>query len=231
MSRRAVARLAEDALAAFEARLGHRFADRSLLARALTHKSAGDGQPGFVNNERMEWLGDRVLGLLAAQDLFAAHGRDDEGVLTRRFHNIVSGTNCADAARLLGLQDVLLVSKSLSRETVAANDSMLGDAYEALMAALYLDAGIEAARPLYDLAVQASRGEQADANAKNRLQEWVQKRGQSVPVYSVIDRQGPDHAPVFTVEVAAGGTRALAEGSSKQAAEQLAAARLLEMLA
>ncbi|MCU0882129.1 MAG: ribonuclease III [Hyphomonadaceae bacterium] len=229
MSRRAVARLAPEALDAFEARLGHRFKDRSLLVRALSHKSAGDGQPGFAHNERMEWLGDRVLGLLAAQDLFSAHGRDDEGVLTRRFHNIVSGSNCAGAARLLGVQDVLVVSRSVPRETVAANDSMLGDAYEALMAALYLDGGIEAARPLYDLAVQASRDDVV-GNAKNRLQELLQKRGEAIPVYSVVGRDGPDHAPVFTVEVEAAGHKALAEGSSKQAAEQVAASRLLEMI-
>lgn len=229
MSRRAVARLEPEALDAFEARLGYTFSDRSLLVRALSHKSAGDGQPGFAHNERMEWLGDRVLGLLAAQDLFAAHGRDDEGVLTRRFHNIVSGSNCAGAARLLGVQDVLVVSRSIPREAVTANDSMLGDAYEALMAALYLDGGIEAARPLYDLAVQASRDDVV-GNAKNRLQEHLQKRGDAIPVYRVVGREGPDHAPVFTVEVEAAGHTALAEGPSKQAAEQVAAARLLEMI-
>jgi ribonuclease-3 len=112
---------------------------------------------------------------------------------------------------------------------VAANDSMLGDAYEALMAALYLDGGIEAARPLYDLAVQASRDDVV-GNAKNRLQELLQKRGEAIPVYSVVGRDGPDHAPVFTVEVEAAGHKALAEGSSKQAAEQVAASRLLEMI-
>jgi ribonuclease III len=229
MSRRAVARPEPQALDAFEARLGHRFADRSLLVRALSHKSAGDGQPGFAHNERMEWLGDRVLGLLAAQDLFSAYGRDDEGVLTRRFHNIVSGANCAGAARLLGVQDVLVVSRSVPRESLAANDSMLGDAFEALMAALYLDGGIEAARPLYDLAVQASRDDVV-GNAKNRLQELLQKRGAAIPVYRVIGREGPDHAPVFTVEVEGAGHRALAEGPSKSAAEQVAAARLLEMV-
>lgn len=229
MSRRPAARLEPEVLAAFEARLGFVFKDQSLLARALTHKSAGDGLPGFANNERMEWLGDRVLGLLAAQDLFMAHGRDDEGILTHRFHNIVSGSNCADAARLLGIHEVLLVSKGLSRETVKGNDSMLGDAYEAVMAAVYLDSGIEAARPLYDLAVKASR-EGVGGNAKNQLQEYLQKRGQGIPLYRVIGRSGPDHAPIFSVEVEAAGHKAVAEGSSKQAAEQSAAARLLEMI-
>lgn len=209
-------------------RLGHRFADESLLRRALTHKSAGDGQPGFAHNERLEWLGDRVLGLLAARHLFEVHARAEEGELTRQFNAVVNGRNCAEAARALGIGDLVDVARSLQGDTARDNDSVLGDAYEAVMAALYLDGGLAAAEPLFRRALDAARDTSLGGrNTKSALQEWAQKRGLTPPVYTVTARDGPDHAPRFQVAVEVAGRRAEAWGASKQAAEQEAALGLI----
>jgi ribonuclease III len=216
-------------LDAFEARLGYSFKDRALLERALTHKSRGDGQRGFAHNERLEWLGDRVLGLLAAEKLFGENLGADEGELTRRFNAIVSGKNCADAARTLDIGNILNLSRGFSREAVQENDTILGDAFEALMAALWLDGGREAANLLFvvawDVGVAAP---EHYPNPKSALQEWAQKRGLPPPVYDVLDRDGPDHAPRFVVRVEAGGKVTQAEGTSKQNAERAAALALLQ---
>jgi ribonuclease III len=215
-------------LEALERQLGYKFKDRALLERALTHKSRGDGQRGFAHNERLEWLGDRVLGLLAAERLFGENQGAEEGELTRRFNSIVSGKNCADAARSLDIADALTLSRGFSAEAVLENDSIMGDAYEAIMAALWLDGGREATATLFEIAwdMGTTQGEQ-HRNPKSALQEWAQKRGKPAPTYIVLERDGPDHAPRFVVQVEAGGKKAQAEGSSKQNAERAAAIALL----
>lgn len=215
-------------LDAFEGRLGYQFKDRALLERALTHKSRGDGQRGFAHNERLEWLGDRVLGLLAAERLFAENTGAEEGELTRRFNAIVSGKNCADAARALDVASVLNLSRGFSPEAVQENDSILGDAFEAIMAALWLDGGRDGATVLFAVAWDEGNSSQDDhRNPKSALQEWAQKKGLPPPTYHVLERDGPDHAPRFVVQVEAGGKKAQAEGSSKQNAERGAAIALL----
>jgi ribonuclease III len=215
-------------LDAFEARLGYHFKDRALLERALTHKSRGDGQRGFAHNERLEWLGDRVLGLLAAERLFGENLGAEEGELTRRFNAIVSGKNCADAARTLDVAEVLNLSRGFTPEAVLENDSILGDAFEAIMAALWLDGGREAAAKLFVVAWNMGTStREHHRNPKSALQELAQKKGQPAPVYRVLERDGPDHAPRFVVRVEAGGKSAQAEGSSKQNAERAAAIALL----
>jgi ribonuclease III len=215
-------------LDALEERLGHKFKDRTLLERALTHKSRGDGQRGFSHNERLEWLGDRVLGLLAAERLFEQNKAAEEGELTRRFNAVVSGKNCADASRMLDIADLLVLSKGFSAAAVVENDSILGDAFEAILAALYLDGGRPATQALFELAWEAgTNGNDHHANPKSALQEWAQKRGLPAPNYVVLERDGPDHAPRFVVEVEVKGKRATAEGSSKQNAERAAAIALL----
>jgi ribonuclease III len=215
-------------LDAFEGRLGYQFKDRALLERALTHKSRGDGQRGFAHNERLEWLGDRVLGLLAAERLFAENLVAEEGELTRRFNAIVSGKNCADAARTLDVASVLNLSRGFSPEAVQENDSILGDAFEAIMAALWLDGGRDGANSLFAIAWDVGTSSQDDhRNPKSALQEWAQKKGLPPPAYHVLERDGPDHAPRFVVQVEAGGKTAQAEGSSKQNAERGAAIALL----
>lgn len=215
-------------LDAFEARLGYQFKDRALLERALTHKSRGDGQRGFAHNERLEWLGDRVLGLLAAERLFSENLGADEGELTRRFNAIVSGKNCADAARRLEVAEVLNLSRGFSPEAVLENDSILGDAFEAIMAALWLDGGRDASAVLFAFAWEEGVSPRDHhRNPKSALQEWAQKKGLPAPTYTVLERDGPDHAPRFVVQVEAGGKRAQAKGSSKQNAERGAAIALL----
>ncbi len=215
-------------LEAFEARLGYQFKDTALLERALTHKSRGDGQRGFAHNERLEWLGDRVLGLLAAERLYSERTGADEGELTRRFNAIVSGKNCADAARGLQIEDVVNMSRGFSHEAILENDSILGDAFEAIMAALWLDGGREAAAILFAYAwAMGTSPQEHHRNPKSALQEWAQKKGLPSPLYEVLERDGPDHAPRFVVQVAAGGKIAQAQGSSKQNAERAAAIALL----
>jgi ribonuclease III len=215
-------------LQAFEARLGYQFKDHALLERALTHKSRGDGQRGFAHNERLEWLGDRVLGLLAAERLFSENLGAEEGELTRRFNAIVSGKNCADASRVLQIVDLLSLSKGFRNEDVLENDSILGDAFEAIMAALWLDGGREAATYLFNFAWEVGTATPSQhRNPKSALQEWAQKKGLPPPAYQVLERDGPDHAPRFMVEVQAGGKSAKAEGTSKQNAERAAAIALL----
>jgi ribonuclease III len=217
-----------DRLEALERQLGYQFSDRKLLERALTHKSRGDGQRGFAHNERLEWLGDRVLGLLAAERLFNENLGAEEGELTRRFNAVVSGKNCADAARTLDIAGVLVLSRGFSVETVLENDSILGDAFEAIMAALWLDGGRTATAGLFEAAWDmGNSARDHHKNPKSALQEWAQKRGLPSPNYLVLERDGPDHAPRFVVEVEAGGKKAQAEGSSKQNAERAAAIALL----
>ena len=215
-------------LEAFEARLGYQFKDRALLECALTHKSRGDGQRGFAHNERLEWLGDRVLGLLAAERLFSENTGAEEGELTARFNAIVSGKNCAEAARALNVEDVVNMSRGFSHEAILENDSILGDAFEAIMAALWLDGGRQAATILFATAWEmGTTTRERHRNPKSALQEWAQKKGLPSPAYQVLERDGPDHAPRFVVQVEAGGKKAQAQGTSKQNAERAAAIALL----
>jgi ribonuclease III len=215
-------------VAALQARLGHAFKDQALLMRALTHKSAGDGVRGFAHNERLEWLGDRVLGLLAAERLFRMEPKAEEGELTRRFNAVVNGRTCAQAARDLGIDALVAVSKSVGGANVTRNDSILGDAFEAVLGALYLEGGFEAAHGAFEAAWAVGvGGDGRDKNPKSSLQEWAQKRGRPAPVYAVLRREGPDHAPLFEVEVRVAGRVAAAEGGSKQEAEERAARTLL----
>lgn len=202
--------------------IGYTFKNSEFLMLALIHKSAGDGKSGFESNERLEWLGDRVLGLLVARGIFDEYQTIEEGGLTRIYNNIVNGDNCAHAARSIGLHNYLKVSKSiLNLET---NDNVLGDAYEALIGAAYLDGGLLACTKLIELAVRSSKEHQKGKhNYKSLLQEWAQKRGFNMPEYSLISRAGPDHAPSFVIEVKVNDIAAQAKGASKQIAQQTAA--------
>lgn len=205
-----------------EAAIGYVFGDINLLKLALIHKSAGDGKTGFESNERLEWLGDRVLGLLVAKIIYHEYQTIEEGGLTRIYNNIVNGENCAHAARLIGLHHYIKVSKSII--SVEHNDNVLGDAYEAIIGATYLDGGLAACDKLISLAIESAKLRQSsNHNYKSLLQEWAQKRGFDMPKYHLIGREGPDHQPLFLMEVAIGNERAQASGSSKQIAQQLAA--------
>ena len=216
-------------LAAFQARLGHRFADEGLLVRALTHASVTG--PGRQSNERLEFLGDRVLGLVIAEAMLDQDADAGEGRIAPRFNALVRKEACADVARAVDLGAVLRLGRSEMQSGGRRKTALLGDAMEAVLAAVYRDAGFEAARALI-LRLWARRiaGVEDDArDAKTALQEWSQANAGGLPAYEQVARTGPDHAPEFTVRVRLpGGREATATARAKRDAEQRAARALLE---
>lgn len=218
-------------LLAFQGRLGHRFTTPDLLARAVTHASIGSATR--PDNQRLEFLGDRVLGLVMAEALLAADPEAREGKLAPRFNALVRKETCADVARDIGLGEVLRLGRSEMLTGGRRKEALLGDAMEAVIAAVYKDAGFEAARALI-LRLWGSRiaAVEPDArDAKTSLQEWAQARGMPPPSYEEAGRSGPDHAPLFTVRVTlASGEAAEAAAGSKRVAEQAAARMLLERM-
>ena len=218
-------------LAAFEARLGHQFSDPGLLRRALTHGSVSS--PTRPDNQRLEFLGDRVLGLVMAEALLDDDPDASEGQLAPRFNALVRKEACADVAREIGLGDVLKLGRSEMVSGGRRKQALLGDAMEAVIAAVYRDAGFAAAKALV-LRLWGDRIARVEADArdaKTALQEWAQARGLPPPSYAEVARKGPDHAPVFTIEVRlTSGESARAEAPSKRMAEQGAASSLLGQL-
>jgi ribonuclease-3 len=216
------------AVAELEGRLGHVFADRPLLERALTHSSVGRGAP---DNERLEFLGDRVLALVMAEALLGRDPEADAGQLSKRLHVLVSRDTCAEIGRALGIGPALRLPGGETRRGARDQIRFLADACEALIGAAYIDAGLERARELvlrhWAEALNAPHDER-EANPKSRLQEWAAAAGRGAPAYRLVSRAGPDHAPEFTVEVAvAGASPAQASAGSRQAAEKAAALALL----
>jgi len=218
-------------LRALEARIGHVFRKGELLVRAMTHSSIGS--PTRPDNQRLEFLGDRVLGLVMAEALLKADETATEGRLAPRLNALVRGETCADVAREAGLGEALRLGRSEMLTGGRRKQALLADAVEALIAAVYLDAGLEASRGLV-LRLwgdRLARVAEDARDAKSNLQEWAQARGMPPPLYSEIAREGPDHQPRFTVEVkTADGASARASALSKRAAEQEAAALLLARL-
>lgn len=216
-------------LLAFAERLGHDFAQPDLLVRALTHGSASS--PTRPDNQRLEFLGDRVLGLVMAEALLAADPEASEGQLAPRFNALVRKETCAEVAREIDLGAVLRLGRSEMKTGGRRKLALLGDAMEAVIAAVYLDAGYERAREVV-LRLWGDRVTQVKADArdaKTSLQEWAQARGMQPPRYELAGRAGPDHAPLFLIEVRLdNGKSARAEAPSKRAAEQAAAAELLK---
>lgn len=218
-------------LAAFCGRIGHTFADPELLLRALTHGSiSSTTRP---DNQRLEFLGDRVLGLVMAEALLDADPGAAEGILAPRYNALVRKETCAAVAREIDLGAVLKLGKSEMVSGGRRKEALLGDGMEALIAAVYRDAGFGAARDLI-LRLWGDRIGSVETDArdpKTALQEFVQARGETTPVYEIIKRDGPDHAPEFTVAVElASGEQAQARAGSKRQAEQVAAKTLLERL-
>ncbi|MBF9030809.1 ribonuclease III [Rhodobacterales bacterium HKCCE3408] len=218
-------------LRAFTARLGHDFSDPALLVRALTHSSlSSDTRP---DNQRMEFLGDRVLNLVIAEAVLERDAAATEGQLAPRLNALVRKETCAEIAREIDIGAVLKLGKSEQMTGGRRKAALLGDAMEAVIAAVYLDGGFTAARDLVRRLWSARLDTvEADArDAKTALQEWAQARGQTPPSYSEIARSGPDHAPVFTVEVRLqSGETERAEAPAKRRAEQAAAEALLSRL-
>ncbi|WP_415921414.1 ribonuclease III [Tateyamaria sp. SN6-1] len=218
-------------LRAFEARIGHRFATPDLLIEAVTHASMSS--PTRQDNQRMEFLGDRVLGLVMAEALLQADPKAAEGLLAPRYNALVRKEICADVARDIGLGDVLRLGRSEMVSGGRRKQALLGDAVEAVIAAVYLDAGFEAARDmilrLWGARIGAVEGDARDA--KTALQEWAQARGMQPPRYTEQARSGPDHAPVFTIAAALdNGAEAQATAGSKREAQQAAAKALLDQM-
>jgi ribonuclease-3 len=219
------------AATALQARLGHVFADQKLLERALTHSSVGDGANKGGDNERLEFLGDRVLGLLAAEYVTKGFPEAREGQLSPMLHALVERGACARVARRIGLPDALRLAAGETRQGGRDNDTILGDAMEAVIAALYLEAGLERTREVWLNAWADELASPADLkrqNPKSALQEWAQGQGRPLPIYRVVETSGPAHAPSFTVEAVVEGCDPVrADGPSRQAAEKAAAMKLL----
>ncbi len=207
-------------------RLHHDFCDPELLRRALTHGSAGPD-----NYQRLEFLGDRVLGCVVAAWLYREHA-DAEGRLTARFHALVEGPANAAVARALGVPEVLVMERAARAKGLAQSDNVLGDVAEALVAALFLDGGWEVAMAFVER--EWARLLSGDvplllADPKSALQRWALGRRLGMPAYAVIDRQGPDHAPRFTVAVTVRSHESrTGEGANKQEAEKAAAVAMLK---
>jgi ribonuclease-3 len=220
------------AIAALERRLGHVFADRALLDRALTHASASQGARKVPDNERLEFLGDRVLGLIMAHALVIRDGEATAGALSKRLAGLVSREACARAARDAGLGEALRLQGGETRRGARDHETILADACEAVIAALYLEIGLDAAAGIV-LALWAPQLEApvdpAAADPKSALQEWAAAEGRPPPIYALTARAGPDHAPRFTVEVRIGDDpAAVGVGGSLQTAQKAAALTLLK---
>ena len=218
-------------LDALQGRLGHRFADPTLLTRALTHRSFGAD-----HNERLEFLGDAVLNLAVSGLLFERFGGSDEGDLTRVRAHLVREESLHRAALGLGLPEVMRLSDGESRAGGANRPSILADAVEALIGAAFLDGGYERAaelvRRLFGDVITSTEAASWSKDAKTELQEWLQARRIAVPSYRIIGTSGQAHAQTFEVEcvVPALGLTQAGEGKSRRQAEQEAARRMIDLL-
>jgi ribonuclease-3 len=200
----------------------------ALYEQALTH-----GSHAAEHYERLEFLGDRILGLVVAEWLYTLFPQEKEGQLSRRFNTLVAGDTCAQVAREIGLPQHLKLGKQARDDGAIDSDNVLGDAMEALLGALYLDKGLEAARAFIHTHWETRLDAKASApkHPKSALQEWAAANGRKAPSYEVLERSGPHHALHFTVQVSIRGAgEARGEGNSKQEAETAAAGALLGML-
>jgi ribonuclease-3 len=210
-------------------RLGYKPSDLALFELALTHKSMGGGQ----DYERLEFLGDRVLGLVIARALYERYPDEPEGNLSKRYNGLVDRSTCAENGREIGIPAFIRLGKQAREDRASESDNVVGDVMEALIGALYLDGGFEAAERFIlrmwqpDLEVQR----RAPQHPKSALQELAAARDLKPPVYEVVSRTGAHHAPRFAVRVSVARLGdATAEGTSKQEAETAAAAALLSQL-
>ncbi|WP_120502076.1 ribonuclease III [Roseovarius sp. EL26] len=218
-------------LKAFEARLGYEFSDPELLVRAVTHSSMSS--PTRDDNQRLEFLGDRVLGLVMAEAVLEHDRAASEGQLAPRFNALVRKETCAEVAQEIDLGKVLKLGRSEMLSGGRRKLALLGDAMEAVIAAVYRDAGFEPAKAtvlhLWGGRVKTVKADARDA--KTALQEWAQARALPPPEYIQVARSGPDHAPQFTIEARLkSGERQIASAGSKRQAEQAAAQALLSSL-
>lgn len=216
-------------LAALQDQIGWKFADQSLLKRALTHSSlAATSKVGDL--ERLEFLGDRVLGLMTAEALWRKYPKMREGDLAPRFNALVRKETCAKAALAYGLDSLIRMSAQEEESGGRRKKAILGDACEAFLGALYIDGGLEAAQKAFDLfwTPNLETLSKRHRDAKTTLQEWSQERGLGPPAYHVVNAEGPAHAPAFTIDVEVKGFKPVrGEGQSKRAAQMAAATTFL----
>ena len=209
-------------------KLGHEPRDIRLFELALTHSSVGT-----ENYERLEFLGDRILGMVIAHALFERYPNEPEGNLSKRYNGLVDRDTCAENAREIGVPALVKLGKQAREDGASQSENVVGDVMESLIGALYLDGGMEAAQRFIlklwepDLTMQR----RAPQHPKSALQELAAARQCKVPLYEVVGRAGAHHAPKFTIRVSVAGLgEATAEGTSKQEAETAAAAALLQQL-
>jgi len=211
--------------------LGHQFNNPKLLAEALTHRSAA-GAKGAGSNERLEFIGDRVLGLIVAEWLIERFPKEQEGALGPRLAALVSKPALAGIAEKNGLSVLLTVASGESKRGVREKATVLADALEAIIGAVYLDGGLAPARDF----IRRVFGDVVDLqftppkDPKTGLQEWALKRAMALPLYEVLQQSGPSHAPNFTIKVTVGDLSAQGQAGSKRVAEQAAASALMEIL-
>ncbi|WP_425408114.1 ribonuclease III [Hyphococcus sp.] len=222
--------MTEPDFAALENRIGHEFADASLLRRALTHSSLSGGTAPVRDLQRLEFLGDRVLGLLTAEELWRRYPDYAEGDMAPRLNALVRKETCAKAALHFGVDKYILMSEWEDNAGGRKKKAILGDVMEALLGALYIDGGLNAARGLYDQFWTPNLEDlsKLHKDPKTALQEWTQRKNLGTPHYEVIEAEGPAHAPAFTIEVrVTGKSPAQGEGRSKRAAQMQAAREFL----
>jgi ribonuclease-3 len=215
-----------------EEKIGHRFRKRSLLRTALVHTSYLNESGGKVqeDNERLEFVGDAVLEFIVSEYLYKEYPGDFEGALTVRRSSVVGRKQCAAMARRLRLEDFVLVGKGERSQAGGVKQSILANAFEAIIAGLYLDGGMRAARRFVLNMLRESTPEEAMANEnyKARLQVLCQKEGRGLPSYRVVSSEGPEHAKTFNVEVVVNGVPfGKGKGATKKEAEQGAARNAL----
>ena len=229
--------LSPDKKRVLENSIGYRFSDGDLLIHALIHPSLIDeyrGGAGF-SNQRMEFLGDRVLGLVIAEVLINKYPKEREGFMTKLFHTLVSGPTCADVGAKLNLRDFLFMDDSMKFSKQGNYDKAVADAVEALVAAIYLDGGLDAAerfiKRCWNFDTLTKEFEDPNANPKTRLSDWCGANRTAYAVYETLETSGPDHSPVFTVKASVEDRgEAIAKGGNKAEAERAAASALLDLL-
>jgi len=217
------------AFASLEERLDYTFKDRALLREALTHASALDGKGKHRSYDRLEFLGDRVLGLIVAERLLSEHQGDDEGELAPRFNALVNRHACARASRAAALGDAVILSPAEESSGGRGKEAILADVCESVIAALYLDAGIDVARAFVNrFWGDAFDAKEAPRDAKTALQEWAAAKKVSLS-YTTIEQTGPEHAPHFVIQARVDGFEPMkGEGSSKREAQRAAAVAFLK---
>lgn len=227
---RAVKQSSLTKIAPLTAMLGHNFADPGLLETALTHASAHPGSKPNTDNERLEFLGDRVLGLTIAELLLERFPAEREGELARWFNHLVRTETCAEVGQDWDLGAYIVMSSGEANSGGRRKKTIIANACEAVLGAIFIDAGYDVARAVIRRSWSRyfSDLKEAAPDAKSVLQEWAQGQGLPLPCYAEIAREGPDHAPRFTAQVVVEGlASAQGEGSNKRAAEQSAATAML----